>query len=110
MSARYVISRDHAGRYHFVLKAANGETLLSSEYYNSHSGVLNGLQSVRYNGEINSRYVIRNSPDGAYYFTLKASNGMALGVSERYRSRDALDRAIERIKILVPTTVIQDAT
>ena len=35
MSAFYIISQSSNGQYHFVLKAPNGEVILSSEMYNS---------------------------------------------------------------------------
>lgn len=36
-------------KFHFVLKAANGQVVLSSQMYASESGMNNGIESVRKN-------------------------------------------------------------
>lgn len=40
---------DKAGKYRFRLKAANGEIIAVSEAYESKSGCLNGVESVKTN-------------------------------------------------------------
>ena len=48
----FVLSKTSDGKFHFVLKAENGEVIAQSETYNTKSGALNGIDSVR-----------RNAPD-----------------------------------------------
>ncbi|HAI51402.1 MAG TPA: hypothetical protein DCM53_20105 [Enterobacteriaceae bacterium] len=37
-------------KYYFVLKASNGEVIVTSEMYASKQGALNGIRSVQDNG------------------------------------------------------------
>lgn len=51
MTGLYELSKNaDSGKYRFVLKASNGETILTSEQYESKSGATNGIQSVQTNG------------------------------------------------------------
>ena len=45
----FVLSKTSDGKYHFVLKAANGEVIAQSETYSTKDGALNGIDSVRRN-------------------------------------------------------------
>lgn len=49
MGAKFVLTRNEAGQYHFVLKAANGETIAQSETYQSRAAAMSGIESVRTN-------------------------------------------------------------
>lgn len=98
MSAKYVIRKDQSGQYSFVLKADNGATILSSESYTTKLSVLNGIESVRVNGKIESRFEIRKASNGSYYFALKAANHQIIGISEFYTTRDAVQAAVESVR------------
>ena len=39
--------KDKAGKFRFRLKAANGETIATSEAYNSKDSCVNGIESVK---------------------------------------------------------------
>ena len=52
MAAKFVITKDSAGEFRFVLKASNGETIATSEGYSSKDGARDGIDSVK-----------RNAPD-----------------------------------------------
>jgi len=41
--------KDKAGKFRFRLKAANGETIATSEAYNSKDSCVNGIESVKKN-------------------------------------------------------------
>jgi uncharacterized protein YegP (UPF0339 family) len=43
------VTKKTSGQYHFVLKAANGETIASSERYTSKAAAKNGIESVKKN-------------------------------------------------------------
>jgi uncharacterized protein YegP (UPF0339 family) len=47
MAAKFVVSVDKGGKYRFVLKAGNGETVAVSEAYESKSGALKGVEAVK---------------------------------------------------------------
>ncbi|MEP6852097.1 MAG: YegP family protein [bacterium] len=49
MSGKFVLEDSPQGKYHFNLKASNGEIIATSEVYNSKASALNGIDSVRTN-------------------------------------------------------------
>ena len=49
MASRYVLSGSTATQFHFVLKAGNNETILSSQHYGSKQSALSGIESVKAN-------------------------------------------------------------
>ncbi|OJX72971.1 MULTISPECIES: YegP family protein [unclassified Leifsonia] len=49
MAGKFELYKDKAGEYRFRLKAANGETIATSEGYASKSGAKNGIASVQKN-------------------------------------------------------------
>jgi uncharacterized protein len=109
MPGKFELMRSKNGQYHFTLKAANGEPILSSEMYASKSGAENGIESVKQNAPIDSRYERKNSNGRQpYYFVLKAANDEPIGTSEMYSSEDARDNGIESVKLNAPTAMILD--
>jgi uncharacterized protein YegP (UPF0339 family) len=52
MAGKFELYSDKAGKFRFRLKAGNGETIASSEAYESKASAKNGIASVR-----------RNAPD-----------------------------------------------
>jgi uncharacterized protein len=49
MIEKFELFKDHAGKFRFHLKAANGEIIASSQGYNSKAAAENGIKSVRTN-------------------------------------------------------------
>jgi uncharacterized protein YegP (UPF0339 family) len=98
MAAKYLIATSYNGKIHFALKAANGETILSSQLYASLDGAKQGIESVRVNGPLDERYQRLDSARGEPYFNLVAANGQVIGKSEMYSSVKARDNGIESVK------------
>ena len=83
--------------YHFVLKAPNHETILSSENYKTDRAARNGIDSVRTNGVLVERFEKRTSKADEPYFVLKASNGKIISASEMYSSNNACEHGIKAV-------------
>lgn len=49
MAAKFELYVDKGGEYRFNLKAANGQTIASSEGYSSKASAINGIESVKAN-------------------------------------------------------------
>lgn len=49
MAGKFVLSKAKNGKFHFSLKAGNGEIIATSQMYDSKSGALNGIESVKKN-------------------------------------------------------------
>ena len=47
MTSKFEIYTDKAGKWRFRMKAANGETILSSEAYESKQGAINGIKLIK---------------------------------------------------------------
>jgi uncharacterized protein YegP (UPF0339 family) len=52
VSAKFELYEDAQGEFRFRLKAGNGEIIAASEGYDSKSGALNGIDSVRTNAAV----------------------------------------------------------
>lgn len=97
MAAKYVISKAKNGKFHFVLKAGNGEVILSSQMYADLAGANTGIASVKENGPQEARYQKLASTKGEPYFNLVAANGQVIGKSEMYSSERARDNGIASV-------------
>lgn len=104
--ARFEIRADAGGTYFFALHAANGETVLRSERYETLAAALNGAFSVGDNGTNASRYSLVNAASGGVYFNVMAANGQIIATSEVYTSTDGALRARDAIIALLPTISI----
>jgi uncharacterized protein len=49
MAAKFELKKSASGKFHFNLKAGNGEIIASSEMYESKAAAKNGIESVRKN-------------------------------------------------------------
>ena len=90
--------QNEGGDHYFNLSAANHEIMISSEGYSSRASALNGVLSVLDNGEIASRYDLRQATNGEFYFVLKARNGRIIGTSETYAARSGAQSAIRSVQ------------
>ena len=100
---------EKTGKYHFRLKARNGETILQSEAYNQKSGAQNGIQSVIKNANPD-RFESRTAKDGREYFVIKAKNGEIIGKSQMYKSRSGFSNGIKSVIKNAKEAVINDKT
>ena len=86
MSGWYEVSKSSSGQFRFVLKAANAETILTSELYTTRAAADKGIASVQANSPLDERYEKKTTKDGHPYFNLKAGNHEIIGSSEAYSS------------------------
>ena len=110
MGSKYEIKRAKNGEYYFNLKAGNGETILSSETYKAKAGAKNGIESVKTNSTQQDRYECKASPNGKFFFVLKAGNREVIGRSEMYESEKSRDNGIESVKTNGPAAEVLDLT
>jgi uncharacterized protein YegP (UPF0339 family) len=104
---RFRITQGAEDQYTFNLTAANGEKILSSERYASHSGATRGVGAVKENATVEERYERRAARDGSFYFVLKAGNGEIVGTSEIYSSGAARERGVESVKVNAPAAGVE---
>lgn len=110
MAGKFEIRKSENGKFHFHLKAANGEKILSGETYESKAGAQNGAESVKRNAANDSSFERKTSAGGESYFVLKAANGEIVGTSETYSSAAALESGIASVKNNAQSAEIVDST
>ena len=97
MPGKFEIKTAKTGKVHFNLKASNGQTLLTSEKYESRQAAVKGVESVRKNAGDEKRFERKSGKDGSAYFVLKAANGEPLGRSEMYKTKRSMESGIASV-------------
>ena len=109
---KYVVKQTKTG-VKFDLKATNGQTIATSEVYNSNGACRDGIESVRKNAprasvenqtiegyvtEKNPKFEIYRDKVGEFRFRLKARNGQIIAVSEGYTTLTNCEKGIDSVK------------
>ena len=109
---KFVI-RNVATGMKFDLRAANGETIASSEVYTTKNACLNGIKSVMKNAQTaevedctkeerirrkNPKFELIRDNAGEYRFRLKATNGQVIATSEGYAAKASCEKGIESVR------------
>lgn len=102
MAGKFDLKVSTNGKYHFNLKAGNGQIILSSEMYESKAAAENGIASIKKNAADDARYERKESSSGKPYFNLKATNGQVIGKSEMYESTSAMENGIDSVQKNAP--------
>jgi uncharacterized protein len=110
MTGSFELNQSANGQYRFVLKAGNGEVILTSEQYTTKASAQNGIASVQANSPNADRYERKDSSDGRFYFNLKAANHQVIGTSQLYKTAETRDQGIESVTANGATTTIKDHT
>jgi uncharacterized protein YegP (UPF0339 family) len=104
----------------FSLKADNGETIATSEVYETLAACHKGVDSVRkcaLAGKIvdltenetatNPKFEIYQDKRGRFRFRLRARNGQIIAVSEGYATKLSCLHGIESVRLSVPDAEIE---
>ena len=110
MSGSFELSKSKDGQFRFVLKAVNGESILTSELYKSKGSAENGIASVQSNCGSDDRYDKKESTNGKFYFNLKAANHQVIGTSQMYTTAQSRDGGIDSVKANGTTKTVTDNT
>ena len=109
---RFVIRTVESG-VKFDLKAANGQTILTSEVYETMAACRRGIASVRKNAPkagmedqtqecwkslANPKFEVYRDRAGDFRFRLKARNGKIIGISESYAGKAGCLSGIESVR------------
>lgn len=110
MSGWFELNKSSDGQFRFVLKAGNGEIILTSELYTSKSAAENGIASVRTNSPQDERYEKKTASNGKFHFNLKAGNHQVIGSSQLYTTEQSRDKGIASVKTNGSTQTVKDNT
>ncbi|MFB5745305.1 YegP family protein [Cedecea sp. P7760] len=110
MSGWFELSKSSDGQFKFVLKAGNGEVVLTSELYKTRASADNGIASVRTNSPLDERYDKKVASNGKFYFNLKAGNHQVIGTSQMYATEQSRDKGVASVKNNGGTETVKDKT
>ena len=94
--------------FSFTFKSDEGKALVKSENYTAKKSALNGIESVKKNCQNESRYDLKESKNGRFFFNLKASNGQIVGTSALFSSADEREHAIDQLKREAPRAELEE--
>ncbi|MCT8340407.1 YegP family protein [Luteirhabdus pelagi] len=95
-------------KFHFVLKASNGQVILTSQMYSSKSGAMNGIESVQKNCGDSNHFERKTAKNGKFHFNLKSSNGQIVGSSQMYSSESGMNNGIESVAKNAPGAEVKE--
>ena len=118
---KFVVKETATG-FKFDLKAANNETIATSEVYATKAACLNGVESVKAccvggvedltveNAEAvkHPKYEVYEDKAGEYRFRLKAKNGEIIATSEGYKSKAGCLNGIESVRKNAPEAPVEE--
>ena len=110
MAGWFELSKSSNDQFRFVLKAGNGEIILTSEFYTTKAAAENGIASVRTNSPLDERYEKKTATNGKFHFNLKAGNHQVIGSSQLYASEASRDKGIASVKTNGASETVKDNT
>ncbi|WP_052285220.1 YegP family protein [Kluyvera genomosp. 1] len=110
MAGWFELSKSSNDQFRFVLKAGNGEIILTSELYTTRASAENGIASVRTNSPLDERYEKKTATNGKFHFNLKAGNHQVIGSSQLYASEASRDKGIASVKTNGASETVKDNT
>ncbi len=109
MAGKFVCSKRKDGQDTFVLKASNGQVILSGEGYKSAKSCANGIESVRKNSQVEGRLEVNTAKDGRSFYDLKAAKGQVVGKSQMYKSTSGCSNGMKSVAENAPKAEVVQA-
>ena len=110
MNGWFDVNKSKADDFYFVLKAGNGEAVLTSEMYKTKDSANGGIVSVQANSGTDAQYERTTAADGKFHFNLKAPNHQVIGTSQLYATEGSRDEGIKSVQENGKSKTIRDNT
>jgi uncharacterized protein len=110
MPGHFDLLKSDGGAFRFNLRAANNQTILTSESYTSRAAAERGIESVRKNAVLEERFERKTGKNGAPYFLLRAANHEVIGRSEMYSTPRAMENGITSVRRNALGAEVRDLT
>lgn len=110
MAGWFELNKSSENQFRFVLKAGNGEIILTSELYTSKAASEKGIASVQSNSPQDERYEKKTASNGKFYFNLKAGNHQIIGSSQMYATAQSREVGIASVKTNGASQKVKDNT
>ncbi len=123
MAGKFVIKKVKTG-FKFDLKAANHETIASSEVYAKVGSAMDGIKSIKnvvqkvhVEDQTIEKYIPMKCPKfqifedkaGEFRFRLKATNGRVIATSEGYKTKESCKNGINSVIKNAPDAEVVEA-
>jgi uncharacterized protein YegP (UPF0339 family) len=95
-------------KYHFTLKAGNGQVILSSQMYASKASAMNGIESVQKNCGNADSFEMKTAKNGKFHFNIKSTNGQIIGSSQMYAAENGAQNGIESVRKNAPGAEVKE--
>jgi uncharacterized protein YegP (UPF0339 family) len=95
-------------KFHFVLKAANGQVILTSQMYASKAAAMNGIDSVKKNCGDENCFEIKTAKNGKIHFNIKSTNGQIIGSSQMYAGNSGAKNGITSVAKNAPGAGVKE--
>lgn len=98
------------GQYSFIVRAADGQLLLTSPFYTDKDTAMSRMTSTRYLGQRDRNYLVCSTADGQHYFDLRNNKQEILGSSSVYSNRESMEKDLDSLKKCAKGTRVLDLT
>ncbi|PKA84030.1 hypothetical protein ATE92_2200 [Ulvibacter sp. MAR_2010_11] len=95
-------------KFHFVLKAGNGQVILSSQMYATKASAMNGIESVKKNCGDEKCIERKTAKNGKVHFNIKSTNGQIIGSSQMYASDAGMKNGIASVAKNAPGAQVKE--
>ena len=95
-------------KFHFVLKAGNGQVILTSQMYASKASAMNGIESVKKNCGDEKCWETKTAKNGKFHFNLKSTNGQIVGSSQMYKDESGMKNGIASVQKNAPRADVKE--
>ena len=109
--------------YKFDLRSSNGQTIATSEVYDTRAACLKGIESVRKSAPVapledltedgrtfpHPKFQLYQDRAGQFRFRLKARNGKVIAVSEGYLTKSGCENGIASVRENAPDAQMEES-
>lgn len=106
----FVLTNPKNVAYSYLLKSAEGKTMMTGERYATKTIAGFSIKSVKVVAAEDFRYNRYKAKNGKDHFTLKTNNGQIVGFGGPFDDEDQMEASIKFIKENAPTAEIVDET
>jgi len=101
----FEILQTENGRFYTVLKASNGQRILTGFFYSKEEKAKDAIGKIKERVGDDANFDIRS--DKQWYFFIKGEDGKAIAQSERYTTEAAMKKGIESVKKTAPEAALK---
>ena len=107
---KILIKKQSNNTFRFLMKAENGQTILTGEPCRTKEECMNGIETLRIKVTDPHSFEFKRSFNQKHYFNVLDTDGAVIGSSEMFESSSGRDVGIGLVKVSAPVAVVEDLT